>query len=402
MNEDCDVVIIGAGLAGSCAATVMARMGRKVALIDTQAAHQPEFRAEKLGAVHMAQFERLGLGGAAKAATTPMDDIRVYRFGQLMSQENRREYGFAYSSLVNAMRAALPDTVKQAVCRVESVATSPGCQSVTLTDGRAFTSRLLVVATGLGDAVRRKAGIARVETKKAHSLSLAFTFARPAAAFAFQSLNYFGHRRAERVGYLTLFPIGGDMRANLFVYHEAKDAWTKTFRAAPQAELLRMMPEIAAICDGFALKGGVEVRQIDLTTSENHRRDGVVLLGDAFCTTCPAPGVGIQRVLTDVERLCTAHLAGWLATPGMGAEKIAQFYDDPVKAANDARAMRLSVYSRAIVMDEGLAWTARRLRNTLARRALLAQAQAARALSRLPGLSAQRPVPVRTRDVMGA
>ena len=394
-----DVIIIGAGLAGSCAATVLARAGRSVTVVDTQAVHQPEFRAEKLAAVDMAQFERLGLDAAVKAAMTPMDDIRIYRFGELMSRESRREYGFAYSALVNALRASLPSTVNQIICRVASVAAGPDVQTVALADGRVIKGRLLVIATGLGDAVRRMAGVSRVEVAKAHSLCLAFNFATPAAALAFQSLNYFGHRRRDRVGYLSLFPINTVMRANFFVYHKVSDDWTKRFRADPQARLLEMMPEIADICDGFALKGNVEIRQIDLTRSENVRRDGVVLLGDAFCTTCPAPGVGIRRTLTDVERLCTVHLPRWLETPGIGARKIGQFYDDPVKSANDASAMARSVYSRAIVTDDGLVWAARRLRNTLVRRTFLIQAKAVRRFRRLPGLDALRPVQPPARDI---
>ena len=61
------------------------------------------------------------------------------------------------------------------------------------------------------------------------------------------------------------------------------------------------------------------------------RQAGVVLVGDAFATSCPAAGTGTGKVFTDVERLCNVHIPRWLATPGMGADKIAAFYDDPVK-----------------------------------------------------------------------
>ena len=36
----------------------------------------------------------------------------------------------------------------------------------------------------------------------------------------------------------------------------------------------------------------------------------------------------------DVQRLCNAYIPAWLATGGMGADKISQFYDDPVKRAS--------------------------------------------------------------------
>ena len=38
----------------------------------------------------------------------------------------------------------------------------------------------------------------------------------------------------------------------------------------------------------------------------------------------------------DVERLCNLYIPDWLSTDGMDPDKIAGFYDDPVKRACDA------------------------------------------------------------------
>ena len=73
-------------------------------------------------------------------------------------------------------------------------------------------------------------------------------------------------------------------------------------------------------------------------------------------------------MLTDVERLCTVHVPRWLATPGASAEKIAAFYDDPIKRASDADGLRLSEFSRSMAIDPGLIWAARRWRNDTVRR----------------------------------
>jgi len=67
---------------------------------------------------------------------------------------------------------------------------------------------------------------------------------------------------------------------------------------------------------------------MDLANVEGHLQPGIVLIGDAFQTSCPAAGTGVSRLLVDVERLCTVHLPGWLKTDGMGTEKIATFYSD--------------------------------------------------------------------------
>ena len=83
-----------------------------------------------------------------------------------------------------------------------------------------------------------------------------------------------------------------------------------------------------------------------------------MLVGDAFSTACPVSGTGAAKALLDVERLCHAHVPGWLATPGMGVEKIAQYYDDPHKRRSDAQSLRTSLFARRAALGEGLLWTA--------------------------------------------
>lgn len=131
------------------------------------------------------------------------------------------------------------------------------------------------------------------------------------------------------------------------------------------------MPEIAAHCGNFAIASPVELRQVSLTATSGHRRNGVVFIGDAFSTTCPAQGDGIHRVLTDVDRLCSTYIPPWFATPGMGSEKISAFYDDPIKIAADEKAMRSSLYAKAIATETALEWRIRRLRNNTARKLMI-------------------------------
>jgi 2-polyprenyl-6-methoxyphenol hydroxylase-like FAD-dependent oxidoreductase len=128
------------------------------------------------------------------------------------------------------------------------------------------------------------------------------------------------------------------------------------------------MPGLQPFLRDFRVVDKVQNWLMDLCVVENHRRDGVVLIGDAFQTSCPAAGTGVSRLLTDIERLCTLHLPRWLATPGMEAAKIAQFYDDPAKQASDARSSRLALYRRSLTVDESLRWEVKRRRHFLKRR----------------------------------
>ena len=185
-------MVIGAGLAGTCAAFVLARSGFSVVLIDRHAVYPQEFRAEKMGESKMAIFERLGLGPAVRKFVTPMDDLWVYHFGQLYSRKQVREYGFHYPALINGLRSSLPPEVRLVTGKVEAIETSAERQRVQLTSGLTFDCRLIVVATGLGETIRRSLQIQRIETSKAHSLSLGFTLARTARSFPFQGLTYYG------------------------------------------------------------------------------------------------------------------------------------------------------------------------------------------------------------------
>jgi hypothetical protein len=85
-----------------------------------------------------------------------------------------------------------------------------------------------------------------------------------------------------------------------------------------------------------------------------------VLVGDAFASTCPVTGTGIDKVFTDVGQLCNAHIPAWLASEGMGETKIATFYDDRVKQACDAWSMTMALSLRSVSIDAGLYWRARR------------------------------------------
>ncbi|WP_217578435.1 FAD-dependent monooxygenase [Mesorhizobium sp. GbtcB19] len=366
-----DVAIVGAGLAGTALTLALAKTGRKVALVDPHRTHHDEFRAEKIGMAQMLLFEKLGLGPAIKPLVTPMTDIHVFRLGQLFRREREWEFGFSYGPLVNGLRAALPPEAPLTVGKVAEVSTGPDRQRLVLTDGSIIDARLLVVATGYSEAIRRAIGMERIEESKAHSLSLGFDLAVTPRQSPYPAVTCYARNPADRTAYLSVFPIGNRMRGNMFGYHTVADAWTRDFRANPQEMLLEMMPEIAAQCGNFEIASPVEVRQVSLTTTMGHRRDGVVVIGDAFWTTCPTPGVGINRVMTDVDRLVSTFIPEWLETPGMAADKICAFYDDPTKIATDGSAMRSSIYAKRITIETGMEWRLRRLRNNTARQLMI-------------------------------
>jgi hypothetical protein len=162
------------------------------------------------------------------------------------------------------------------------------------------------------------------------------------------------------VAYLALFPIGTATRANLFVYRDMNDPWLREFRQSPKENLVAAMPKLEKLVGPFEVEGLVKIRPIDLYVTEGYRQPGVVLIGDAFATSCPAAGTGAGRALMDVERLCNHHIPQWLATPGMSLEKIETFYDDPVKRAYDLECITKAYVLKSFSIDRSPRWVAQR------------------------------------------
>jgi 2-polyprenyl-6-methoxyphenol hydroxylase-like FAD-dependent oxidoreductase len=357
--RETEIAIVGGGLAGSVAAAMLARQGRDVVLIDLHETYPPDFRCEKIDEFQMPALERTGLSDVLARASTPIDTILVTRAGFGPYASPRRQYGFRYEAMVAAFRATSSAQFVQG--KVASLAASEDRQIVELADGAKISARLVVLATGLNNALRHSLGIARETLSANHSISIGFDLhpvGRP--AFAFPALTYHYQSPKDRACYLALFPIGNAMRANLFVYRDPKDPWFAQFRADPKTMLLQMSHGLGALLGDFEIRGPVGIRPIDLQVTQNIRQPGVVLVGDAFSTSCPAAGTGAEKSLIDVGRLCNVYIPQWLATPGMAADKIAAYYADPVKSANDERCLAKAFRLRASATDPALRWAARR------------------------------------------
>ncbi len=359
-GEDVDVAIVGGGLAGSALAAVLARQGIRIALLDLHADYPPDFRAEKLTDSQLKTLRRLGLDGPVLAAATTFDELWIARFGTVVERRPNREHGIDYAVLVNAIRSEVPD-IARCTGRVASLDADVDTQRVHLAAGATVSARLVVVATGLGRTLMNDLGIRRVRVAGKASLAIGFDLAvRPGAELP--PLTYYGESTGDRSAYLTIFPIAGRARANLFVYRDRNEAWSQAFRAEPRQRLIELMPGLEAILGEFTVMGSPVLRPIHLYESEGHLRDGAVLAGDAFATTCPTTGTGIDKVLTDVERLA-ALIPSLLATPGMGRDMIERFYADPLKQACDRSARIQTAYARSMAIDPGALWIARRYRN---------------------------------------
>ncbi len=356
-----DIVIIGGGLAGSTAAAMLGHAGVDTVLVDPHEVYPPDFRCEKLDEEQIGLLAKTGLGAIVSAAATPYRDNWIVRAGRLTDRRPSGHRGILYDTLVNTVRGAIPPSVTVIRGKAAAIAVSDQRQSVTLADGEEIQARLIVLANGLNAALRRNFGMERQVISANHSISIGFDVAPVGrTAFDFPALTYVPEDARARAAYLTLFPIGATTRANLFVYRTMDDPWLRAMRDAPVETLFATLPGLKAFTGDITVPGAVKIRPADLYVTTGLDKPGVVAIGDAYSTSCPSAGTGTGKVFTDAERLCNVYIPQWLATPGMGADKIAAFYADPVKSAYEIQCRARAFRVRDLAINTGITWEARR------------------------------------------
>ncbi len=355
-----DIAIVGGGLAGSSAAAVLGRAGYDSILIDPHAQYPFDFRCEKLDHAQIDILRKTGLADAVARAATIDQEVWIARFGHIVEKKPNAQYDILYDALVNTIRAEIPPHVPFAHAKATAVSCGPDRQHVTLSNGEEISARVVVLANGLNIALRHNLGIEREVISPCHSISIGFDL-KPVerGSFTFRGLTYYTENVHDRVAYLTLFPIGAVMRANLFVYRDMQDPWLRDMRRRGDEALFELLPRLRRLT-GAVEVCDVKIRPIDLYINKGYRQAGVVLVGDAFATSCPAAGTGCNKVFTDVERLCNVHIPRWLATAGMGEDKIAAFYDDEIKRACEKFCTDKAFYLRSLSTETAVTWRARR------------------------------------------
>lgn len=356
-----EVVIVGGGFAGSLLALTLAREGTSVAVVDLHRVYPADFRCEKLGANQAAMLMELD-------ALAPI----AARAGVMASTpEQMAQWGVPYQDMVNGLRDAWPSQVRFHEARVAALHTSEDWQSLELSTGERLFGRLVVLATGRNERLRRQIGVRRRTLRERHSLCIGLTLEPADAARPIPSMVVHSTRAGDGLGFVSLFPMNGATRVNLFCYRDPDSAWTQSFRKDPIGALVQTFPRLAPLLAGARAISAPDFGVIDLYATEGVEQPGVVLIGDAFCSSCPATAMGLTRAITDVTRLARVYAPAWLGAAGMGADKIAAFYADPVKQAVDHRSRRRAELGRFEATSRGLVgWAARSAQG--ARRALRA------------------------------
>jgi 2-polyprenyl-6-methoxyphenol hydroxylase-like FAD-dependent oxidoreductase len=309
--ERFDVVIIGASIGGCTAATLLARNGLQVALVD----RRPDVNAFKRVCGHFVQssavpvLERLGVLDEIVAAGAVRGHARVWsRYGWIgdarsgdtpMSLSLRREL---LDPLLRRHAIATPGV--EPLLGWTLTALRPGQITLQAPGGaeRELTTRLIVGADGRGS---RTAALAGLRTRASENARCA----------------YWGYFRGAQ--------LGTDASVHLWMLEPDVAIATPTdddlllcaaFRTCDHADELRADPEAAVraffaeLPDGPELDGaarvGPMVGKLDLTSERRPvAGDGVALVGDAALAADPVGAVGCGWALQSAEWLADAVAA---------------------------------------------------------------------------------------------
>src|SRR5438270_1441695 len=265
-----DIAIVGGGLAGSTAAAMLGRAGIPAVLIDPHPLPRPDFRVEKLsGNQQLERFRKTGIAESVLRSATHDGENWIARFGILLDKRPSRQFGIMYDALINAIRAEIGRPTEVIHAKATAIRTSAERQRLTLSNGVEVSARLVVLANGLNVGLRHTLGIERRIVSACHSISLGFDLVPTGrTTFEFPALTYFSERSTDRIPYLTLFPIGNTMRANLFTYRDMDDSWLRQMRQAPEQTLNASLPKLRRLIGDFKVAGEIKIRPADLYVSK--------------------------------------------------------------------------------------------------------------------------------------
>lgn len=313
-----DIVIAGAGPAGSVAALLAAQAGFATVLVDARPpgaapVHDLRNYAIVLGSWRLLQG--LGLGPAFEGRSEPLHGLEAHDslsgllpapFRVLFEDNDlgARAPGETLGRMIEA--SVLQDVLDTAAAREPGLTVARGVKvtgrtalghgavEITISDGARITAPLLVAADGVNSSLRALAGIRTLGWDYDQTVLAAHVgLSRPHQGIARQ--------RFTPQGPFALLPLQGD-RANIAWYlpRAAARALTEAPRAEVEAELNARFGDFQG---AMTLETDVQAFELRLVHAERLIAPRMALIGDAVRRLSPIAGQGLNSGLKDAAAL---------------------------------------------------------------------------------------------------
>lgn len=360
-GHDADVIIAGAGMAGSTLALALASGGLRPLLVDPQpfeAQLAPTFdgRSSAIAYSSFRQWRAIGAGEAlaphaqrieqilvtdgrtpGAAARKPLPAFLRFDSSEISGRIEGEPLGYLVEN--RQIRAALSKAVidKQipviAPMAAKALEVDGGGARLTLSDGRVLSAPLAVSAEGRGSVLRRAAGIGDIGWSYGQSGVVATVrLQRPHAGVA--------HEYFLPSGPFAILPLT-DNRASL-VWTESTARGEALRDASPEAFHAHLMRRFGDFLGEVSIEGPTFVYPLSLSLAERMVAPRLALIGDAAHGVHPIAGQGLNLGLKDAAALAEVLVEALRNGEDIGAEAVLERY---------ARWRRFDTVSNALAFD---------------------------------------------------
>ncbi|MEE2859523.1 MAG: UbiH/UbiF/VisC/COQ6 family ubiquinone biosynthesis hydroxylase [Pseudomonadota bacterium] len=364
MKHDFDVLIAGGGLNGPTLALALAQAGLQVAVVDPRplAARSGDAfdgRAYALAVASVRLLGALGLWSGLAEDSQPIRQVKASQghpgegaapfflhFDSAETEEgpvgHMLEDRFLYRALLVAMEAKVTHMPGVAVT---DQAAGPAGVTVSLSDGRSLTARLLVGADGRGSGVAARAGIRRQGWAYGQTaLVAAIEHARPHQGIA--------HQYFMSTGPLAILPLPGNRSSVVWSETDANARAIATLDDAGFLSVLR--PRFGDFLGDIALAGPRFTYPLSLSLAERYAAPRVALVGDAAHGVHPIAGQGLNLGLRDVAALAEVVVEAARRGEDIGGELVLQRYQGWRRFDATSLALGMDGVNRMFGTDNGL------------------------------------------------